>query len=122
MPYVPVSAAKRPDPLGAVLDTAERRWRAILEARADLAPAIDLQRRLLTLVSELGGTIENGRVPRLSLPPKYLPPKLARGVPAFTGEPIPLPVALMRNTLVPLYDGLPAAGCRTTGPPNPRTN
>ena len=43
-----------------MLETAERRWRGILEARADLAPAIDLQRRLLTLVSELGGAIENG--------------------------------------------------------------
>src|SRR2546428_14120189 len=107
MPYVSVSAAKRPDPLGAVLDTAERRWRAILEARADLAPAIDLQRRLLTLVSELGGTIESGRVPRLSLPPKYLAGKLARGVPAFPGEPIPLPVALIRETLVPFCAALP---------------
>src|SRR3989441_3027495 len=114
MPYVSVSAAKRPDPLGAVLDTAERRWRAILEARADLAPAIDLQRRLLTLVSELGGTIENGRVPRLSLPPKYLAAKLARGVPAFAGEPIPLPVALMRKTLVQLCDALAAGGAGET--------
>src|SRR3989449_1292631 len=114
MPYVSVSAAKRPDPLGPLRAPAEWRGRAILEARADLAPAIDLQRRLLTLVSELGGTIENGRVPRLSLPPKYLAAKLARGVPAFAGEPIPLPVALMRNTLVQLCDALAAGGAGET--------
>jgi FdhE protein len=110
MPYVAVSLEKQP----IVLDTAERRWRAILEARADLAPAIDLQRRLLTLVSELGATIDNGRVPRLSLPPKYLAAKLGRGVPAFAGEPIPLPVAVMRPTLVQLCDALAEGGAGQT--------
>src|SRR6266850_644556 len=110
MPYVAVSLEKHP----IVLDTAERRWRAILEARADLAPAIELQRRLLTLISELGGTIDNGRVPRLSLPPKYLAAKLGRGVPAFAGEPIPLPVALMRPTLVQLCDALAEGGAGQT--------
>src|SRR5262245_37660535 len=106
MPYVAVSPEKHP----IVLETAERRWRAVLEARADLAPAIDLQRRLLTLVSELGGTIENGRVPRLSLPPKYLAAKLARGVPVLAGEPIPLPVSLMKPTLGRLCEALAEGG------------
>src|SRR6185295_9827043 len=106
MPYVAVSPEKHP----IVLQTAERRWRGVLDARADLAPAIELQRRLLTLVSELGGTIENGRVPRLSLPPRYLAAKLARGVPAFTGEPIPLPLALLRAPLLRLCDELAAGG------------
>jgi FdhE protein len=106
MPYVAVSLEKHP----IVLETAERRWRAVLEARVDLAPAIELQRRLLTLVSELGGAIENGRVPRLSMPPKYLAAKLARGVPAFAGEPIPLPVSLMRPTLSHLCDALAEGG------------
>jgi FdhE protein len=110
MPYVAVSLEKHP----IVLETAERRWRAVLEARADLAPAIELQRRLLTLVSELGGTIEHGRVPRLSLPPKYLAAKLARGVPAFAGEPIPLPVSLMRPILGHLCDALAEGGAGQT--------
>src|SRR6185295_8073917 len=110
MPYVAVSPEKHP----IVLQTAERRWRGVLDARADLAPAIELQRRLLTLVSELGGSIENGRVPRLSLPPKYLAAKLARGVPAFAGEPIPLPVALMRPALIRLCDALADGGAGQT--------
>src|SRR5262245_2128622 len=110
MPYVAVSPEKHP----IVLETAERRWRAVLEARSDLAPAIDLQRRLLTLVSELGGAIENGRVPRLSLPPKYLAAKLTRGVPVFAGEPIPLPVALMRPALSGLCEALADGGAGET--------
>ena len=114
MPYVPVSAGERPQAIESVLDTAERRWRAILEARPDLAPAIDLQRRLLTLVNELGRTIESGRLPRLSLPPKYVAAKLARGVPALAGEPLPLPVPLLKNALVELSEALAAGGAGET--------
>jgi len=114
MPYVPVSAGGRPEMIDSVLDTAERRWRVILEARPELAPAIDLQRRLLTLVIELGRTIENGRLPRLSLPPKYLAAKLARGVPAFAGEPLPLPVPLLTTALVELSEALAAGGAGET--------
>jgi FdhE protein len=110
MPYVAISTGKAP----VVLDTAERRWRAILATRPDLAPAVDLQRRLLTLVTELGGAIESGRVPRLSLPPRYLAAKLGRGVPAFMGEPIPLPVTLMRSTMVQLCNALAAGGAGDT--------
>ncbi|HEV8346347.1 MAG TPA: formate dehydrogenase accessory protein FdhE [Vicinamibacterales bacterium] len=114
MPYVPLPAGEWPQAIESVLDTAERRWRAILEARPDLAPAIDLQRRLLTLVNELGRTIEAGRLPRLSLPPKYLAAKLTRGVPAFAGEPLPLPVPLLKNALVELSEALAAGGAGET--------
>jgi len=110
MPYVPILAGKPPDPGAAVLDTAERRWRAILESRAQLAPAIELQRRLLTFVHDLAAAIERRGMPRLSLPPKYLAAKLARGVPVFSNEPIPLPVPLMRKTLVELCTALAEGG------------
>ena len=91
-------------------DLAERRWRAVQAARPDLAPALDLQRRLLSLVSDLAGTLEQGRLPRLSLPQKYLAAKLARGVPVFAGEPIPLPVAALRPALLQLCDALAEGG------------
>src|SRR5262245_45749234 len=110
MPYVAVSPEKHP----IVLETAERRWRAVLEARADLAPAIELPRQLLTQDSDLGGPIEHGRAPRLSLPPKYLAAKLARGVPVFAGEPIPLPVPLMRPALSRFCDALAEGGAGDT--------
>jgi Protein involved in formate dehydrogenase formation len=91
-------------------ESAGRRWAAILQARADLAPAIDLQRRLLTLVIELDRTLGASRLPRLSLPPRYLAAKLGRGVPAFTAEPIPLPIAAMTPVLVQLCEALDAGG------------
>jgi FdhE protein len=106
MPLVPVLGRKRPD----LLDAAEHRWTAIRLARPDLAPALELQRRLLTLVLELDEAIAAGRLPRLSLPPKYIAAKLARGVPAFAGEPIPLPVAAMAPMLLQLCDALAAGG------------
>jgi FdhE protein len=49
-------------------------------------------------------------MPRLSLPPRYLAAKLSRGVPVFSSEPIPLPVPLMRKTLVDLCDALAEGG------------
>jgi len=106
MPYVAVLGRKPP-----FLDeAAERRWAGIRAVRPDLAPALELQRRLLTLVRELDTTLGAGRLPRLSLPPKYLAAKLGRGVPVFAGEPIPLPIPAMTPTLVSLCDALATGG------------
>src|SRR5580700_5912718 len=102
MPYIPVPPLPREE----LLQEAERRWNDVLEGRPDLGPAIALQRGLLTLVVDLSRTITADRMPRLSLPPKYLAAKLARGVPAFAGEPIPLPVALLTPLLLRLCDAL----------------
>src|SRR5438552_2100091 len=90
-------------------DLAERRWEAVLTARPELRPALELQRRLLTLVSGVSDGLE-GRLPRLSLPQKYLAAKLARGVPIFAGEPVPLPVALLRRAVLQLCDALAEGG------------
>lgn len=106
MPFVAVSGRKRPD----LLETAERRWAVVAGARPELAPALELQRRLLTLVLDLDDTIGAGRLPRLSLPPKYLAAKLARGVPALAGEPIPLPIPAMTPALLGLCDALAGGG------------
>jgi FdhE protein len=106
MPYVSISPVFRPE----LTDSAERRWRAIGEARPDLQPALALQRQLLARLLELAAVLDRGRLPRLSLPPKYLAAKLARGVPAFAGEPIPLPLPALTPTLVQLCDGLAAGG------------
>jgi len=90
--------------------TADGRWNAVVEARPELASAVDLQRRLIALVIELKQTIEAGRLPRLSLPPKYLAAKLSRGVPVLAGEPIPLPVQVLTRTLLRLCSELAASG------------
>lgn len=106
MPYVAVLAGKPADLVGA----AERRWSVIRDARPELAPALELQRRLLTLVLELDELIGARPLPRLSLPPKYVAAKLARGVPALAGEPIPLPLPAMAPILLQLCDALSGGG------------
>jgi len=106
MPYVAVPAASRE----ARLALAQERWEAVLASRPDLEPAVRLQRRLITLVVELSDTIDHGRLPRLSLPPKYLAAKLGRGVPALAAEPIPLPVQMLTRPLLTLCSELSAGG------------
>jgi FdhE protein len=106
VPYVPVAHP----PQAEVLASAERRWQALIEAKPDLQAAVNLQRGLLTVVIDLARTIEGGRLPRLSLPTKYLAAKLSRGVPVLAGEPIPLPAALLRPALVRICAELAAGG------------
>jgi FdhE protein len=106
MAYVRIEPISRED----LLLSADDRWRAIGEARPDLAPALALQRALLTLVVDLAAIVEAGRLPRLSLPPRYLAAKLARGVPMLAGEPIPVPVRALLPTLLKLCDALAAGG------------
>ena len=106
MPYVPVLGGKWAD----LHETAESRWQQLRGTRPDLAPALDLQKRLLALVTEIAEKLDGGRLPRLSLPPRYLAAKLARGVPALAGEPIPLPVPLLAPALVRFCDALASGG------------
>jgi hypothetical protein len=106
VPYLPVAHP----PQAEVLASAERRWQALVVAQPDLQAAVNLQRGLLTLVISLARTIEGGRLPRLSLPPKYLAAKLSRGVPVLSGEPIPLPAALLKPALVRFCNELAAGG------------
>jgi FdhE protein len=92
-----------------VRDTSTRRWDDLRAARPDLAPAVDLQQRLLSIVVSVAGAIE-GKLPRLSLPPKYLAAKLARGVPILAGEPIPVPIRVLKPAFLDLCDALAAGG------------
>lgn len=106
MAHVALSPVKR----SVLLEMAERRWAEISAVRPDLEPAVALQRRLLGAMIDLDGVFAAGRVPKLSLPPRYLAAKLARGVPIFTGEPIPLPAGVIRPTLLQLCDALADGG------------
>ena len=81
----------------------------MLAARPDLGPALDLQRQLLSLVADLAETVDR-RLPRLSLPQKYLAAKLGRSVPVLAAEPIPLPVPMLRPALLRLCDALAEGG------------
>jgi FdhE protein len=106
MPYVTIQAGSREN----LLDSATRRWQVIRETRPDLEPALGLQRELVTRMIDLAAALAGGRLPRLSLPPKYLAAKLTRGVPALAGEPIPLPVPVLTPVLFQLCDALARSG------------
>jgi len=93
-----------------LMEIAERRWNALAQARPDLAPAVALQRQLLGIVIDLAATLDGRPMPRLSLPPKYIAAKLTRGVPAFAGEPVPLPVPVLGPAVLSLCDALAAGG------------
>ena len=75
-----------------------------------IGPAVELQRQLLTTILDLSDAIEKGPVPRLSLPPKYIAAKLGRGVPALSGEPVPVPTKEIEPTVLRLCDELAAGG------------
>lgn len=106
MPYLPIAHP----PQAQVLASAERRWQALIAAKPELQAAVALQRRLLTRVIDLARTIDGGRLPRLSLPPKYLAAKLSAGVPVLSGEPIPLPNSLLKSCLAGFCADLAAGG------------
>jgi FdhE protein len=106
MAYVAISDEKQ----GEWLAAAERRWEAIARSRPDLAPAVELQRRLLATVAEVLIVLERGRVPRLSLPARYLATKLARGVPVLADEPVPVPVSVLGPALTEFCQALAEGG------------
>jgi len=106
MAFVSIPAISRQN----LLEIADRRWAAVQAARPDLAPALDLQRRLLGIVMTVARSLDEGRVPRISLPPKYGAAKLARGVPLLAGEPIPLPLPLLTPAIGLLCEALAAGG------------
>jgi FdhE protein len=106
MPLVSVQ-----QPAGDELETISgRRWDDLRLARPDLVPAVELQQRLLAIVLRAARSLDPSRLPRLSLPPKYLAAKLKRGVPILSGEPIPVPVGLLKTSLLNLCDALAAGG------------
>jgi len=71
---------------------------------------VALQRALLGHVIHLTGSLEASRLPRFSLPPRYLTTKLGAGIPALTGERIPLPTDALAPTLVSLSQALAQGG------------
>src|SRR5438094_609891 len=102
MSYLPVPSLPRNE----CLNAAKRRLDALRALNSGLEPAIDLQQRLLEQIALIADALASAPLPRLSLPSRYLAAKLGRGVPALAGEPIPLPVALLKVPLLSLCDAL----------------
>jgi FdhE protein len=106
MPYTALPGVNRLTRLA----LAEGLWGTMQAERPELEAAITLQRGLIGLVGELADRFDGGRVPRLSLPPKYLTAKLASGIPALAGEPIQVPIETIRPTLLGLVNALADGG------------
>src|SRR5262245_66641441 len=84
MPYVALDSGRSYGATRQARDlAAANRWAALLNLRPELQPAVALQHELLSLVTDLVEAIERGRLPRLSLPPRYIAAKLQRSVPAL---------------------------------------
>jgi FdhE protein len=73
----------------------ERRLRDLGAARPDLERALALQQVLLNRQIDLLEVLRTGGLPGITLPAGYLATKLARGIPALHGEPVPLPGTLL---------------------------
>lgn len=106
MPYVALAPADRASRLTA----AGGRWRALAGRRPELAPAVALQRDLFDVMLNVLDALEQGHVPRPSIPPRYASAKLGRGVPALAGERVPIPLAILGPALDPFCRALSAGG------------
>jgi len=93
-----------------LLDRAHTRWVEIDASQPDLVPATALQRSLVTrtihAVHRLGGTDP----PIVSLEPEQAADKLRAGTPAFQGEPVSLPVAMLGPLVLESCDDLADGG------------
>lgn len=106
MPLVPPEHADAP----ALIDRAQARWDQLAAVRPELQPAVALQSRLLGIVLDLAETLRRGRLPRLSLPGRYVAAKLSRAVPVLAGEPIPLPLPALTPVFMRIADELAQGG------------
>jgi formate dehydrogenase maturation protein FdhE len=106
MAYVALGPADRLSGLAG----AAARWQALAAARPDLAPAIALQRRLIERMTGVVVELERTHVRRFSLPQRYLAAKLSKGVPVFSAEPLPMPVATLEPAFHQFCDALSKAG------------
>jgi hypothetical protein len=106
MPYVALAPVTREAGTAA----ASARWDDVLASRPELEPAVALQQQLLGIVAKTAEVLQRGRLPKLSLPGRYLAAKLDRGVPALSGEPIPVPVPVLTPAALALCEALSKGG------------
>ena len=79
-------------------------------SQPDLTPAIALQRRLVTRTIQTVDRLDGADPPVVSLEPEQAADKLRAGTPALRGEPVALPVAMLRPLVLRACDDLAAGG------------
>ncbi len=93
-----------------LLAAAEARWTALRAAEPDLAPAIALQRRLVTRTIDMVGRLGSLDTPVLSLDSGLAATKLRGATPVLRGEVLALPVDLLAPLVIQACDDLAAGG------------
>ncbi len=93
-----------------LLDRADARWTEIGASQPDLAPAIALQRLLVTRSIQTVDRLDGADPPVVSLEPEQAADKLRAGTPALRGEPVALPVAMLSPLVLRACDDLAAGG------------
>jgi len=93
-----------------LLDRAQTRWTAIVASQPDLAPAIELQRALVTRAIHTVDRLAELEPPAVSLRHEQVTEKLSAGTPAMRGEPVALPVAMLGPLIFEACDDLAAGG------------
>ena len=93
-----------------LLDRAEARWTEIGASQADLAPAIALQRLLVTRTIHTVEKLDRADPPVVRLEPERAADKVRAGTPALRGEKVALPVAMLSPLMLGACDDLAAGG------------
>ena len=93
-----------------LLDRAEARWTEIGANQPDLAPAIALQRHLVTRTIQTVGSLDRADSPVVSIEPERAAEKLRAGTPALRGELVDLPVTMLGPLVLRACDDLAAGG------------
>lgn len=93
-----------------LLATAETRWTALHAAEPDLAPAIALQRRLVTRTIDMVCRLGTLDTPVFSLDSGLAATKLRGATPVLRGEVLALPVDLLAPLVVQACDDLATGG------------
>ena len=89
---------------------AEPRWQALARDRPDLAPAVDLQRRLVTRSLELGLAIDDQAPFRLELAPSEAISRLHQKRPVLAGVPVQLDTTGLESFVLAFCDDLAQGG------------
>ena len=99
-----------PQTPASLLDRARARWGEIGASQPDLIPAIALQRLLVARTIDAVCRLSGAGSPAVSLEPEQVADKLRAGTPAFRGEPVELPAAVLGPLVLEACDDLASGG------------
>lgn len=94
----------------ALLERAEARWAELASARPDLAPAIDMQRSMVSRTIDAVDRLGAAEIAGITLEPALAATKLRAATPVLRGEVLALPTELLGPLVLQACDDLAAGG------------